>query len=172
MLAKALEKKLDTSEIEAERRLYHLIEETCLNIVKSAQVFREELVSKLVNFSYLNMSNEIDQPVSSRTSDVVPSVKVISVQLFCLLKLLKSDEVGMDTAKLIPSQHLQVFQSDEACWDFVHSFVRHAAEEQLRRHFNNYGSELTENKEQLIKMIDSESESWLKKIINYRTKEL
>lgn len=34
VLAKLLEKRTDKSDKEAERRLFHLVEETCLNIVK------------------------------------------------------------------------------------------------------------------------------------------
>ena len=93
---KALLKQKSEPVTEISQRIFSQIEETCFNIIKHSKVFREELFDKIVAFAFQNESLDDEDNVvpseagkahvSTRTADVIKSIKVLSIQFVLLLK--------------------------------------------------------------------------------------
>lgn len=68
--------------------------------------------------------------MSTRTMDVVKSVKVLSAQFLCLLKIHDLDQ------KIKSIENRLIFSNPEKLMDIKKAFVRYGVEETLRRTIN------------------------------------
>ena len=62
-------------------KILHLVEQTCMNLIEKSNTFRNDTIQKIVDFAYQKPKT------SSRTTDVIKSVEVLTIQFACLLKL-------------------------------------------------------------------------------------
>jgi len=152
VLSRALAKsKAEPSEVN--RRMVSQILDTCTNMIQYNKTFREEIISKIVNFC------QGQDAVSHRTADVVKSVEVLALQYYALLKL---ENLGASTEDM---EHKEIFEGKTK-----QIFIRYAAEEILRR------NQMKEKAEQMVSSISkylyTDIDSFVDKVFGRRKVEI
>ena len=120
VLQKAQE-KVQNDPKEINFKILHLVEQTCMNLIEQSHTFRNDMIQKIVDFAYQKPK------VSSRTTDLIKSIEVLSIQFVCLLKV---KDLKCDNEELL--QHFE----GEKLSELKKTFVRYATEELLRRQIN------------------------------------
>ena len=126
-----------------------MVAQTCDKIMETSGVFRAETIKKIRDFV------KPEETTSSRTSDVVKSIKVLAAQYISLLKVKDLIDEEEDKVILNPS-----FRKD---------FVRLAFEELCRRSIGSW-KDLKEDK--LLPLLMPECEAFCSRVFEVREKEI
>lgn len=114
----------DKDPSEVNKRILEQVEQTCVVTMDTNRVFRNEVVTKFINFSGKQAQE------SFRGSDVVKNIPVFAAQVHCLLKV-------QDLANKVESEEHKKALADPAnVKKMKQTFVRFATEEILRRNAN------------------------------------
>lgn len=101
--------------------MMYQIKETCIRIISQSKTFRQELITKLINFQTLSSK------ISYRTQDKIKGIGCLLTQLYTLLSINNFEE-------LIDDDDQKAFFKDSGkILELKRNIVRFAIEEQMRR---------------------------------------
>jgi len=124
VLVKAME-DVQSNANEVNTRILHQVEDTCINMLKLNKNFRKQVAEAIVAFCYPS------EKTSTRTQDVVKSIKVLAAQFICFLKLAqKQKSIAFEEVEKSVAEH---FLKATKRFELKNRFVFAAIEEQLRR---------------------------------------
>jgi len=144
------------------------IELTCQNIIKHSKTFREELCNKILLFTFEG-TNWIEHlgiagpNKSSRTSDVIKSVKVLTAQFLCLTRMENWQQYLPDKYK-----NMNIFKDKSEFLNIKKQFVRYAFEEEHRRHHSSSAKEYVDDKENLLYLLMPDHKKFLYSVMERR----
>lgn len=157
---KAVAKHAAKPDVSINKKILSQVSETCMKILETSKVFREDVVQKVINFAYQKDKE------STRTSDIIKTPIVLAAQFSLFLQI-------PDFAKLIENEDNKAYFTDEAkLAELKKKFTVACTEEVLRRQENEELADLITKKNSFENFLFAENEEFISRVYGRREAEI